>query len=145
MSIYFECVLEDACRSGEFVQYWLEEDDESARVEILGFAAVYSNKSAFENFFDCQEISEHILAQALHYTCFQGKKASNRIVRLAQKRRLFVGHGAYLLSLNFRPVVESALNYNCISDRHLKMLYETSDLAELYRCEKLMRFCDVKE
>lgn len=145
MSIYLECVLEDACRCGEFVQYWLEEEDESTRVEILGFAAIYSKKNLFERFFDGQEISANILAQALHVTCCYGKRSSTRIVRLAQNRGLLVGHGAYLLSRNSRLMIERAYNYRSISDRHLKMLYENSDLAELSRCEKLMAFCDVKE
>lgn len=145
MSICFECVLEDACRCGEFVQYWLEEEDESARAEILGFAAIYSKKNLFERFFDEQEISGKILAQALHVTCCHGKRSSNRIVRLARNRRLLVGHGAYLLGQKSRAMVERGFNCHSISDRHLKMLYDNSDLAELSQSERLMGFCDVNE
>lgn len=145
MSIYFECVLEDACRCDEFIEFWLEEEDESARAEILGFAAIYSKKSLFERFFDCQEISADLLAQALHVTSRHGKRSSNRIVRLARNRGLLIGHGAYLLSRNSRTMFERAYNYRSISDRHLKMLYANSDPAELSRCENLMGFCDVKD
>ncbi len=73
MSFYFESVLEDACRCGEFVEFWLVEEDESARAEILGFAAIYSKKNLFERFFDEQMISAGILAQALQITCSHGK------------------------------------------------------------------------
>ncbi|WP_161771301.1 hypothetical protein [Stenotrophomonas maltophilia] len=138
MSFYFESVLEDACRCGEFIEFWLEEEEESARAEILGFAAIYSKKNPFQLFFDEQVISAAILAQALHITCCYGKRSSTRIVRLAQNRRLLVGHGAYLLSRNSRTMFERAYSYRSISDRHLKMLYEISDLAELSRCENLM-------
>ncbi|HIE1099723.1 TPA: hypothetical protein ACXJQL_002284 [Stenotrophomonas maltophilia] len=144
MSYYFESVLEDACRCSEFIEFWLEEEDESARAEILGFAAIYSKKNLFECFFDEQMISADILAQALHITCCYGKRSSNRIVRIAKNRGLLVGHGAYLLSRNSRAMFERAYNYRSISDRHLKMLYENSDLAELSRCEKLTGFGDVK-
>ncbi|WP_180845982.1 hypothetical protein [Stenotrophomonas maltophilia] len=145
MSLYFESVLEDACRCGEFIEFWLEEEDESARAEILGFAAIYSKKNLFECFFDEQVMSADILAQALHITCSYGKRSSTRIVRLAQNRGLLVGHGAYLVSRNSRAMFERAYIHRSISDRHLKMLYENSDLVELSRCEKLMGFCDVRE
>lgn len=145
MSFYFESVLEDACRCGGFIEFWLEEDDESARAEILGFAAIYSKKNVFERFFDCQDISADIFDQALHVTSRHGKRSSNRIVRLAKNRGLLVGHGAYLLSRNSRTMFERGYNYRSISDRHLKMLYENSDLAELSRCENLMKFGEVKD
>lgn len=138
MSFYFESVLEEACRCGGFIEFWLEEDDESARAEILGFAAIYSKKNLFKRFFDEQMISAGILAQALQITCSHGKRSSTRIVRLAQNRGLLIGHGAYLLSRNSRAMFECAYNYRSISDRHLKMLYDNSDLAELSRWEKLM-------
>ena len=145
MSFYFESVLEEACRCGGFIEFWLEEDDRSARAENLGFAAIYSKKNLFERFFDEQVISADILAQALHITCCYGKRSSTRIVRLAKNRGLLVGHSAYLLSRNSRTMFERACTYRSISDRHLKMLYENSDLDELSRCENLLGFGDVKD